>query len=140
MAEQRNRSPFGQRMLEARTRAGLTQVQASEALGISQGTLAELERKGEGSTLVVHFAKLYRCAPEWLALGDGTMESGLSPDAIRMARRLDELRDDRQRYRVALATIEGLLFSTPESEDETDEEEEAPAPAPRPTSKRQPHR
>jgi transcriptional regulator with XRE-family HTH domain len=67
----RDRTPFGQRMVEARKRAGLTQQQVAEALKIRQGTLAELEVKGQGSAMVVQYASLYGCSPAWLATGEG---------------------------------------------------------------------
>lgn len=148
MEETRNRSAFGQRMLAARTHARLTQIQVSTALSISQGTLAELERKGEGSTLVVQFAKLYGCSPEWLALGDGEMAGPrVSAEALRYARRLDELRADPPRYKYTRAAIEALLYETPEHleppgelEDGTPEPVPAPAPRRPATSKRHPTR
>lgn len=66
------RSPFGQRLYEARKRAKLTQGQAAKALKISQGTLSELENSGQGSAHTVGLANLYGCDPNWLATGEGS--------------------------------------------------------------------
>lgn len=44
----------------------MTQMQASAALGISQGTLSQAERAGESSGLVAKFAALYGVNPLWL--------------------------------------------------------------------------
>lgn len=67
----RGRTPFGQRMFDARKKAKLTQVKVCEQLGLSQGTLAELEKKGLGSSHTTRFAALYGVAAIWLATGEG---------------------------------------------------------------------
>lgn len=66
----RERTPFGLRLYEARTKAGLTQVQVREALGISQGALSDLEREGERSAYVPALARLYGVDPYFLATGE----------------------------------------------------------------------
>lgn len=68
------RTPFGQRLLTARLNKGLTQMQAANALGISQGTLSQAERIGEGSALVAKFAALYGVNPLWLTDETGEMQ------------------------------------------------------------------
>lgn len=73
---ERPRTDFGKRMLEARQLAGLTQTAACKELGISQSTLAELERDANGSSHTVKAAKLYGCSAEWLATGDGSRFGG----------------------------------------------------------------
>lgn len=67
------RSEFGQRLLQARKHAQMTQVQAAKAVGMSQGTYAELEREGKGSSYTVSLAKQFGVNPEWLATGIGEM-------------------------------------------------------------------
>jgi transcriptional regulator with XRE-family HTH domain len=67
----RERSPFGQRMLKARQHAKLTQIQVRDKLGISQGTLSELEATAHSSGRTVEFAQLYGCDAHWLATGEG---------------------------------------------------------------------
>lgn len=68
---ERERSAFGQRMFEARTRAGLTQMQVRKALGVSQGTLSDLEGEGQTSGMTPQYAELYRVNAHWLATGEG---------------------------------------------------------------------
>src|SRR5690606_7535569 len=67
----RRRPAFGSRLVEAREAKGLTQAQAAAAVGITQGTLSELEIIGKGTSYVVHLAKLYGCDPYWLAMKEG---------------------------------------------------------------------
>lgn len=69
----RERSPFGERLYAARTRAKLTQVQLAKAASISQSTLGELEYDGEGSSATVRLAMACGVRPEWLAEGEGEM-------------------------------------------------------------------
>lgn len=74
----RERSPFGLRLYEARTKAGLTQVQVREALGISQGALSDLEREGERSAYVPALARLYGADPYFLATGEEPQSTAIS--------------------------------------------------------------
>lgn len=67
----RPRSEFGARLYEARKEAGLTQEQVASALGISQGTLSQAEKEGEGSVHVAALASMLRVNPLWLATGEG---------------------------------------------------------------------
>lgn len=69
----KERTPFGQRLYDARKRAKLTQEQVAKAIGIGQSTLAELERSAQGSSRAVELAGLYRCDALWLTTGE---ESG----------------------------------------------------------------
>ena len=68
---ERPRSEFGLRLREARKDARMTQGQAAESLGISQGTLSQAEKEGEGSVYVAALAALYGVNPLWLATGEG---------------------------------------------------------------------
>lgn len=70
MEKHRDRTEFGRRLVESRKRAGLTQVQVCAQLGISQGTLSELEREAYSSTYTAQLASLYRVDPYWLATGE----------------------------------------------------------------------
>jgi transcriptional regulator with XRE-family HTH domain len=102
------RTPFGQRLLQARTRAGLKQIPAAKAVGIGQSSLAELEKVGMGSNFTTSLARLYGCDAHWLATGEGDPgwggaqagalgELALSPtewDLLREYRDMDE--DDRR--------------------------------------------
>jgi len=65
------RTEFGTRIRDARERAGLTQVQAAAAIGISQSALAELEKTGQGSSYVTTMARVYGFDAHWLATGQG---------------------------------------------------------------------
>lgn len=67
------RSPFGERLFQARTRAGLTQPQLAKAAGMSQSTLAEAESIGQGSSYTAQIAAACGIRAEWLASGDGPM-------------------------------------------------------------------
>lgn len=72
-------------MREARKAAGLTQMEVSTALSVSQGTLSELEKTASGTTRLVDFATLYRVEPRWLATGEGPREvsaSALAPPPV----------------------------------------------------------
>lgn len=64
------RSEFGQRLFEARKRAGLTQADAAKGI-MGQSTLAELEKVGQGSAHTTALAKRYGVDPDWLATGLG---------------------------------------------------------------------
>lgn len=70
---ERARTDFGQRLVEARAHAKLSQVELAKAVGMSQGTLGELEMDGEGSTYTVKIATACGVRPEWLAEGEGEM-------------------------------------------------------------------
>jgi transcriptional regulator with XRE-family HTH domain len=68
-----SRTEFGQRLVDARKHAKLTQEQVASAAGMSQGTLGELEKDGHGSTYTVKIAMICGVRPEWLAEGEGEM-------------------------------------------------------------------
>lgn len=66
------RTPFGQRLFDARTQAGLKQIPAADQIGIGQSALAELEKKGHGSSYTTVMARVYGCDALWLATGEGS--------------------------------------------------------------------
>lgn len=77
MARQRERTPFGERLYTARKKAKLTQVKLAKAAGMSQGTLAELEWEGQGSSYTPMLASACGVSAEWLA---GAAEASADPD------------------------------------------------------------
>jgi transcriptional regulator with XRE-family HTH domain len=77
MARPRERTPFGQRLYDARKKAKLTQVKLAKAAGMAQGTLAELEWDGQGSSYTPMLAAACGVSAEWLA---GAAESSADPD------------------------------------------------------------
>lgn len=92
----KRRTEFGHRLAEAREKKGLTQAQAAVAVGITQGTLSELEIISNGTSYVVHLAKLYDCDPYWLAMGEGTpypAAKQFSAQAAELARAFDLMPD-----------------------------------------------
>lgn len=67
------RTEFGQRLFDARSHAGMKQVQAAEAAGIGQSAYAEAERSGRGSRYTAQLAAAFGVSVEWLATGKGQM-------------------------------------------------------------------
>jgi len=61
---------FGKRLSTARKKAGLTQVQLADVVGVSQGTISELEKIGHGSAYTFQFATACNVDPYWLATGE----------------------------------------------------------------------
>lgn len=74
------RSEFGQRLYEARTSSELTQAQLASSVGISQGTLGELEKKGQGSAHAAGLARACGVSVDWLVYGTGEMRPQHEPD------------------------------------------------------------
>ncbi len=98
MATRKNkrRTAFGKRLFEAREQAGMTQREAAAKLGISQSTLSEAETLADGSTYVVHMARLFNCDPYWLAMDEGTpypASKQYSVQAADLARAFDLMPD-----------------------------------------------
>lgn len=69
--KEKERTPFGKRMLESREEAGLTQEDVRGRLGLAQSTLTGLESTATGSSYTVQLAHLYKKDPYWLATGEG---------------------------------------------------------------------
>ncbi len=69
------RSEFGNRLYQARKQAGLTQSQLAKAVGMSQGTYAELEKTGQGSSYTPAIAGVCNVSVEWLAYGQGSINN-----------------------------------------------------------------
>jgi transcriptional regulator with XRE-family HTH domain len=74
-----DRTDFGQRLYDARTKAGLTHVQLAKLVHMAQSTLAELEKIGQGSSKTPQLASACGVSPEWLATGDERPMAGPWP-------------------------------------------------------------
>jgi transcriptional regulator with XRE-family HTH domain len=81
-ADSRGRTPFAERMFQARMRLGWTQMQVCEELGIMHGTISLLETTSSTSRRTDEFARLYRCDPHWLATGAGSPGWDEQSDAV----------------------------------------------------------
>lgn len=66
---EKERTPFGQRLFEARMGAGLTQPQLATLAGMSQSTLADAEKSAQGSSFTAQLAAATGVRAEWLASG-----------------------------------------------------------------------
>lgn len=64
---------FGERLRAARRYAKLSQVQLGRAVGLAQSTIAEAERKHEGSSKTAQIAAVTGVSATWLATGEGAM-------------------------------------------------------------------
>lgn len=77
------RSDFGNRLLQARKHAKLTQVELAKRVGMSQGTYAELEKNGNGSSYTPAIAEVCGVSTNWLAYNKGEMVAGnVAPAAV----------------------------------------------------------
>lgn len=87
----------------------MTQTKAAEAVGMSQGTLGELEREGKrGSSYTSALAKLYDVSPYWLSTGKGDMR-GSPSDAKNFRNRMAEALTEDQ-----LAWLDAMDFIDPD--------------------------
>lgn len=102
----RERTPFGQRLFDARTHAKLSQAQLASAAKISQGNVGELEWIADGSSAVVRLAVACGVRASWLADGEGDMvdpEAWPFPNVQRdLIRSLDETQ---------VAVVEGAMIN-----------------------------
>lgn len=100
------RSAFGARLYKARTDRKMTQMKVAKAIGISQGTLTQLETTSNGSTHTAQLAKLYGVDANWLATGEG---GKASEEAADLAAQLDKIADPaakQEAYAMCLRIIE----------------------------------
>jgi SOS-response transcriptional repressor LexA len=68
---------FGARVKQVRKAAGLTQKQLAQRAGISQPTVAYIEReRNSKSTAAVQLARVLNVSAEWLVSGDGSGPAG----------------------------------------------------------------
>lgn len=60
----------GSRVKEARKKAGLSQLQLAEAIGVKQPTISELERgESQSSSYLIQIAQVCNVEPSWLQTG-----------------------------------------------------------------------
>lgn len=89
----RERTPYGLRMLKARKRAGLTQQVARERIGCSQSNIVDMESIANGSSFTAQAADVYGVDPRWLATGQGTEPDWSSTGLTPTRRQSSELAD-----------------------------------------------
>lgn len=90
------RTEFARRMRAARQYAQMSQKAASEAIGISQPTLSQLEKRATKSAHTAKAAQAYRVSAVWLQTGAGGMldgSSNLSERAAYIAAQLDAIKN-----------------------------------------------
>lgn len=114
MAES-ERTPYGERLLKARTHAKLSQPQLAKAVGLRQSTIGELEKKGSGSQKTTQMALACGVRPEWLASGDGPM---LPPPTAKAIPELEEIAEalsklDKDQFDFAMQGIRYALEAAP---------------------------
>jgi transcriptional regulator with XRE-family HTH domain len=109
MARTKERTAYGARVFQARTRAGLTQPQLAKAAGMSQGTLGELEWYAESSRFTAQIAAACAVRAEWLATGEGAMLDSMTllPEVLELAAKINAL-PDRHREFVLTAAREAM--------------------------------
>ena len=124
---------FGKRLVQARKHAKLTQAQLAKAVGVSQATIAEAEKKGYGSSYTYQIATRCGVDPGWLATGDGLMEQSdqappvvdfkasdawpaLSPQAHLLGECFDMLVDPTARHRAYNEATAAILAHLPSRE------------------------
>ena len=69
------RTDYANRLLQARTKAGLTQTKLAKLAGMSQSSYAQAETTGVGSAYTPQIAKICGVSAEWLATGEGEIEN-----------------------------------------------------------------
>lgn len=118
----KERTPFGERLYEARKHAKLTQHQLAKKAGISQSTLGELEWKGDGSSKTAQMAIACGVRSEWLATGNGPMidEDALFPEVAKLAAEINRL-PKRQRDLVLLSIGNTVTLANTVSDDTQNE-------------------
>lgn len=78
MVRTTQRTPFGQRLSQARRHAKLTQQQLAKKAGLSQGTVSELETIAHGSSHVNTLASICGVNAMWLESNTGDMLEGMA--------------------------------------------------------------
>ena len=71
------RSDFGNRLVQSRKRAKLTQVKLARLVGMAQCTLSEAERVGLGSGHTAQLAQVLSVNAVWLATGQGLWDDAV---------------------------------------------------------------
>lgn len=103
---------LNQRLQEARTRAGLTKIQAANALSLSSQQIWNMENRDDDipATRLFRIADLYRVSARWLANDETDSEPLVfNQGVINIAKAIAVLSHER---REALAVILGVSFAT----------------------------
>lgn len=74
------RTPFGERLHAARKYSKLSQEDLAKSVGLTQSTLAESEKIGQGSTKTLQIAAVTGVDATWLATGHGHMVSHVAQE------------------------------------------------------------
>lgn len=100
------RTEFGERLFRARKEAKLTQTQLGEKVGLSQGTIGELEWIGQGSSKTPQLAAACGVTAAYLATGKQSTEAAPWPlTGIVEAAKWGELPEDVRADALAAARI-----------------------------------
>jgi transcriptional regulator with XRE-family HTH domain len=91
MARPVDRTDFGTRLRDARRRAGLSQTELAQLVGMAQSTLAELEKLGHGSAKTVALAAAVGVSAEWLAGGEAHKTRTIWPFSRELYDRVGQL-------------------------------------------------
>jgi len=75
-----SRTDFGNRLVQSRKRAGLTQAKLGRLVGMTQGTVAANEHIAHGSVKLAQFASVLGVNPLWLATGRGSWNDAIGTD------------------------------------------------------------
>lgn len=134
------RSEFGQRLYAARKASKKTQAQVCAAVGLQQGSYAELEKVGKGSSKTPKIAAFLGVSLNWLAYGEGEMledaplavETPSKYEGERFARWLYKIKDRDLRERACDAAMQ-ILYSAYDGQWPLPK----PTPEPAPLSKKQ---
>lgn len=110
-------------MVAARKHARLTQVQLAKAVGVSQSSIGEAEKKGLGSSYTPQIAVVCGVDAHWLATGEGQMVPDatqpmpggprLSAHALLLAECFDMLKDSQARHLAYNAATAAILEFLP---------------------------
>lgn len=75
---------FGKRVKAARKHRKLAQHQLARAVGVSQGTVSEMETEFHSSSYTAQIAEVCGVSAHWLATGEGEMLPSITTAQIRM--------------------------------------------------------
>lgn len=84
----KDRTPFGERLFEARSFAKLSQKDLADAVDLSQNNISHLEIHGQGSPKVAEMALACGVRVAWLSRGDGEMLEADTSGALHVAEAL----------------------------------------------------
>jgi SOS-response transcriptional repressor LexA len=76
---------FGKRVRAARKLARLSQVALARAVGLTQGTISEMETLAHSSTATAQIAETCGVSAHWLATGDGEMVPSIQTSNVKFS-------------------------------------------------------